>query len=227
METSPDRRNLAQALLGLALVLAGGVALLDRLDVIDVDWGWVWSHGWPAVIIAVGIAALISTPRAPAGPLVLIALGALLLVAQLPGVDLDVWGLLLPFALIVVGVAVIVGGWNRSRVSDDSSISAFVFWWGTDRKPQSQDFRGGSLTAIMGGIDVNLRHAWIQQEARMSVFALMGGVDIKVPAGWRVEVRGLPLLGGWDDKTTPPLDLDAPVLRVNATCVMGGLEVKN
>jgi hypothetical protein len=227
METSGDRRNVAQAVLGLVLVVGGVTALLDRLGVIDVDWGWIWSHGWPVVIIAVGVAALLTTPRAPVGPLAIIALGALLLIAQLDGVDLDVWGVLWPLAVIIVGIAIISGGRRRSPGDQDTTISAFVFWWGTERKPRTQDFQGGSLTAIMGGIEVDLRQAWVQQRAQIAVFAMMGGVEIKVPAGWRVEVRGLPILGGWDDKTTPPLDPDAPVLRVDATCVMGGMEIKN
>lgn len=227
METTRDRRNVAQAVVGLVLVVGGVAALLDRLGVVDIDWGWVWGHGWPVVIIAVGVAALISTPRAPAGPLAIIALGTLLLIAQLPGVDLDVWGVLWPLAVIVVGIAIISGGRARPTGDQDTAISAFVFWWGTERKPRTQDFQGGSLTAIMGGIEVDLRKAWIQQRAQIAVFAMMGGIEIKVPEGWRVEVHGLPILGGWDDKTTPPLDPDAPVLRVDATCIMGGMEIKN
>jgi hypothetical protein len=42
-------------------------------------------------------------------------------------------------------------------------------------------------------------------------------------------MSGLPLLGGFDDKTSGdgPPDPDAPVLHVAATAILGGVEVKN
>ena len=49
-----------------------------------------------------------------------------------------------------------------------------------------------------------------------------------VPKGWRVSVSGLPIFGGYDDKTTQgDLPADAPLLRVNATAVFGGVGVAN
>ena len=94
------------------------------------------------------------------------------------------------------------------------------------RRTTSQRFAGGSLTAIMGGIDVDLREADIVGGADLSVFTVWGGVEIKVPSTWRVQVNGLQLLGGWTDKTSPPLDPAAPVLRVHVTAIMGGVEIK-
>jgi hypothetical protein len=74
---------------------------------------------------------------------------------------------------------------------------------------------------------VDLRQAGIESRADISVFVWWGGVEIKVPPTWRVRMDGLPLLGGWEDKTTPPESSSAPELRVHVTAVMGGVEVKN
>jgi hypothetical protein len=228
METSgAGRRNVAQAVLGLVLVLGGVTALLDRFDVIDVDWGWVWGNAWPIVIIAVGVVALIASPRAPIGPLLLTGLGAILLVAQLDSVHVNVWGLVWPVIVIVVGIAILSGGRRNAGASSDATVSAFAFWWGATPRTVSQEFRGGSLTAIMGGVEADLRQAGIVGRADLAVFTLWGGVEVKVPPGWRVEVGGLPLLGGWENKTVAPEDPYAPVLHVNAVCVMGGVEIKH
>lgn len=48
-----------------------------------------------------------------------------------------------------------------------------------------------------------------------------------VPEDWRVQVGGLPILGGYEDKTSDDTALpdNAPVLKVNATAVLGGVKV--
>ena len=64
--------------------------------------------------------------------------------------------------------------------------------------------------------------------ARISATAVMGGIDVVVPHGWRVDIRGLPLLGGWDDTTArDEVTAEAPRLEIHALLVMGGLEVKH
>lgn len=82
---------------------------------------------------------------------------------------------------------------------------------------------------MFGGATLDLRDAHIDDEATVDAFAMFGGVDVLVPHGWRVELRGLPILGGCDDKTTPngSLSVSAPRLKVNATAILGGVAVAN
>jgi hypothetical protein len=42
------------------------------------------------------------------------------------------------------------------------------------------DFRGGELTAVMGGIELDLRNAGLQNEATLNVFAMWGGIELKI-----------------------------------------------
>ena len=78
-----------------------------------------------------------------------------------------------------------------------------------------------------GRHQVDLREADIVDKAEIAIFALWGGVEVKVPPTWRVRVSGLPLMGGWDDKTTLPLQDGAPELIVHVTAIMGGAEIKS
>ena len=50
-----------------------------------------------------------------------------------------------------------------------------------------------------------------------------------MPKDWRVSVGGLPIFGGYEDKTigNGSLPVDAPLLKVNATAIFGGVEVAN
>ncbi|HEY0187826.1 MAG TPA: DUF5668 domain-containing protein [Cellulomonas sp.] len=228
METAQaSRRNVAQGLLGLVLVAGGVTALLDRMGVIDVDWSWWWAHAWPVLLIAVGVVTLIASPRAPIGPLLITGVGAVLLLASLDQVRVNAWGLVWPVLLIAAGIAVLSGGRGAAAADAGATISAFAFWWGATPRTASQEFRGGSLTAIMGGVEADLQQAGIVGRAELAVFTFWGGVEITVPPGWRVEVGGLPLLGGWENRTEAPPTLDAPVLHVNAVCLMGGVEIKS
>ena len=214
-----------QVLLGVLIVAVGVIALLTQLGVVDVDLGQLVSDWWPLLIVGVGLAALIASPRAWLGPAVIIVVGLLLLLQSLDVVDVNFWELLWPVAVILLGLSLIAN--VGTRAVDDDTVNSTVFWWGSDRKTRSQQFKGGNLTAIMGGIDVDLREADIVDKAEISIFTFWGGVEIKVPPTWRVRTSGLPILGGWEDKTTLPLQDGAPELVVHLTTIMGGAEIKN
>ena len=90
-----------------------------------------------------------------------------------------------------------------------------------------QDFRGGDMTAVMGGCEVDLRQASMRVPASIDVFVMWGGVEIRVPEDWTVELRGVPILAGFVDKTRPPAVATEKRLIVRGVALMGGVEIKN
>jgi hypothetical protein len=82
--------------------------------------------------------------------------------------------------------------------------------------------------AVMGGIDIDLREAQIDApEIRITALTLMGGINIIVPEGVRVEMGGFALMGGNSGPRDPgPEAPGAPVVRVSAWSLMGGVDVK-
>ena len=204
-------------------MLAGVVLLLDRMDVLRVSDAW--SVLLPVAVIGVGAAALALVPRAWFGPVVVIAAGATWLLGELDVVQEDMWTFALPVALGALGVSILVA--STGRGDDADRVRLFVFFWGGDRRSLSQRFRSASLTAVFGGIDLDLRAADIQGRARVDIFTMFGGVEIKVPPTWRVQLVTLPVFGGTDDKTVAPLDPAAPVLEVHAVTIFGGATVKH
>jgi hypothetical protein len=219
-----NRRPRSQLFLGTAIVAIGAVGLLRGMGFIDLSLDTLISTWWPLVIVGVGLAALISAPRAWLGPVVVIAVGVLFQLGRLDLLAGNVGDFLWPLAIMVVGLSVLTS--RGVQGPDDTTINSTAIWWGSVRRTTSQRFAGGSLSAIMGGIDVDLRDADIVGSADLSVFTAWGGVEIKVPPHWRVQVNGLQLLGGWTDKTVAPLDPAAPVLRIHITAIMGGVEIK-
>ena len=121
------------------------------------------------------------------------------------------------------------GAWiGRTAPGSSSLLQEFAFMGGGDRVIRSQDFRGGEVTAIMGGFHIDLRAAAMAGDsATLEIFTLWGGVDLRVPEDWNVVVQGVPILGVFTT-TGRPLSA-APgtkTLILKGTAIMGGVEVK-
>jgi len=111
-----------------------------------------------------------------------------------------------------------------------SYLNEFAIMGGGDRIVRSQDFRGGEITAIMGGFAIDLRGAAIVGDsATINVFTLWGGVELKVPEDWSVVLSAVPILGGTTNSARAfrQGDQAAKTLIVQGTAIMGGVEVKN
>src|SRR5262245_5941130 len=94
------------------------------------------------------------------------------------------------------------------------NIHRTVVAGGTTIHVDSKHFTGGRLTALFGGIEVDLRRAVLAPEgATLSVHAVMGGVQVRVTESWRVVCEVEPVLGGVDAETAPD-DKDGPCLRI-------------
>lgn len=89
-------------------------------------------------------------------------------------------------------------------------------------------FSGAEATAIMGGVELDLRHAGMAgEEVIIDTFALWGGIEIWVPVHWHVVMQGLPLMGAFEDKTQVTVQGRQPRLIVRGIALMGGVEIKN
>jgi hypothetical protein len=143
----------------------------------------------------------------------------------------DAWDYVWPSALVLVGLWLILGWGKRlgSRPADDAEIEGIAVLGSALHATRSKEFRRASLTAVLGGITLDLNEALpVSGGAAVSVTAILGGVVILVPRGWVVEIRGLPLMGGWDDTTDrAAAGAGGPRLEVQALVVLGGLEVKH
>jgi hypothetical protein len=113
----------------------------------------------------------------------------------------------------------------RSRGDAESDELALVaILDGVELESRSKAFRGGSMLAWLGGIDVDLTDAELAPGARLSVNALFGGIDVTIPPTWRVESDTKALMGGIDARGAQD-DPDAPVLVLEGMAVFGGIDV--
>ncbi len=197
----------SQRTAGFILVAIGGVLLLRSLHV-------VWFRGrdlWPVVFLLVGgflVWQALARRQAPSGGRREMAPGERVLEGAREGLAAS----------------------RERRTEAGSVLNEFAFMGGGDRVVRAQDFRGGEITAIMGGFGIDLRGAAIAGDsATINVFTLWGGVDLKVPEDWNISVAGTPILGVFTNSARAfrQGDAAAKTLVVKGVAIMGGVEVKN
>jgi hypothetical protein len=217
-----------QLIMGLLVILVGVLFTLDNLGVIE---GRDYLQYWPVGLVAAGGLKLSQSRGGPGTVAALLLIGAgIWLLLESAGVVTvrlrDLW----PLLLVFFGASLVWQGLRRRREHDadsSSTISGMAVLGGIHRGNNSRAFRGGDLTAILGGCEIDLRQAAIDGEAVLDVFAMWGGIDIRVPEGWSVSGRIVPILGGFEDKTRPSAGATAQRLVVRGFAIMGGIEIKN
>lgn len=221
--------NAGRLFVGLILAGVGALFMLEGLDVLDAseaiaDW-------WPVGLIGLGAFHAIDRRRMGGLSLALMGTGAGLLTVTTDLLGDESWDLVWPIALIAAG-AWLAFGWGRRAVRttpDLRSVDGIAVLSASRVATRSERFRHASLTAVLGGVTLDLTEARPDTTgAVVDATAVLGSVTILVPRGWLVEVRGIPILGGWDDTTDRSgVGSGAPRVEVRALVALGGLEVKH
>lgn len=237
-------------ILGMAIMATGVLFTLDNLGLIDAER---YLRFWPVIFVLIGLVKL-SQSLWSFGAYLWILAGTILLLDSLGIVSASK---LFPLFLVALGAYLVVQAATPRRVriararrrlselrglrnlgpdwdekepastSSEDGVNASAVLGAARRNCVSRNFRGGDLTAVMGGCEVDLRGAAISSgEAVIDVFAFWGGVEIKVPPDWQVVSRGSALLGGFVDKTSS-IEGATQRLVVTGLAIMGGVEIKN
>jgi len=221
--------NAGRVFLGAILVAVGVIFILDANEVLvagDTIGSW-----WPAAIMGLGIFHAIDRRKITTGSAVLVIVGGVLLAITTNVFGAETWGLVWPIALIGAGVWLVLGWGRRSvrRMPDVDTVDGLAVLSASRVATRSSQFRHASLTAVLGGLTLDLSEATpAATGAVVDATAVLGSITVLVPRGWLVEVRGIPVLGGWDDTTDrSSIGSGAPRLEVRALVVLGGLEVKH
>jgi predicted membrane protein len=221
--------------LGICIVIIGALALLDKLNIFEVRNLFQF---WPTIFIAVGLLKILHSKSRTnifigAG---LITLGVIMTLNHLDIIHVhirDWW----PVIIIAVGLFFIfrtqhldpasketIFGDAESGNSTTLDITAIMS--GNKTVNNTQDFKGGEITAIMGGVELDLRDASIQSDAILNVWATWGGIVIKVPRDWLIVNRVTAIMGGAEDKCFPATASNKRLI-ITGTAIMGGIEIKN
>jgi hypothetical protein len=234
---NPTRRLIpAVALIGIgALFLLDNFHLLHNLNPFDF---------WPVILIVIGALKLSEAPRTGhfTSGAVLVGIGGLLLAGNTGLLPIDSIWQLWPLGLIALGILLLIdrmtfherldswqGRFDSTATDPSGDLKLAAVFSGGKRKIASNDFRGGSIQAVFGGYDLDLRSAVIRGDsAVIKVDVAFGGVEMKIPEGWNALVEGSGVFGGFSDETHHPvITPETKRLIVKGAAVFGGVVVKN
>lgn len=208
----------------LTFIAIGMIVFLANINAFQM--GQLFSVWWPLLLLVAAGLMLINNKNNYIWPLFLAGLGVVFLLNNLNLTNISVGDVIVPALIITFGVSMLMhNNTKRQHFStNDEDVTAILS--GTESKNSSKDYKGGRLTAIMGGVELDLSHAVIEHEASLDVFVAMGGIELRVPENVVVKNRSTILLGGIEDKTRPVDTKKSPILYIGGTVIMGGVEVK-
>jgi len=215
-----------------------------------------WLFSWHVLLIAVGIFIGLRHNFRGGPWAILILVGGFFLVQDtFPNIPLRrfAW----PAALIFIGLMIILSPRRHSRrwrrqwrdewgeraergygtqsfassregYSSEDFVDSTAIFGGVHKKIVSKNFKGGDVTSIMGGTELDLTQADFTGVIRLDVTQVMGGTKIIVPAHWEVRTEVNALFAGFEDKRQQPAVTNPDkVLILDGTSIFGGIELKN
>ncbi|MEV7414240.1 DUF1707 domain-containing protein [Streptomyces sp. NPDC089919] len=133
-----------------------------------------------------------------------------------------------PAAAAPVPVAHTGESWPARIGGAGTSGTAVAVMSGFQRKGRWTVPRRFDAVVFWGGGDIDLREADFEaREVVINCVAIMGGIQITVPPGVAVDVRGIGVMGAFDQRMpdTAP-DVDAPRVVVTGFAFWGGVDIR-
>jgi len=242
MENKSNDRKL---IVGILLMLAGGLLLLDTFDITQFPIRH-YIFSWRTLLIGIGIILLATKEKATAG-YIMIGLGTFFWLTTILNYSVSFSQIVLPAVLIGVGIMVITrrGGHARNHrnnaVGDSGKSSSYIgnssdyindvsILGGGTKIIQSKNFKGGDITAIFGGSEFSFKDAELSPDGcTIDVFTMFGGSKLIIPDNWIVKSDMISIFGGFNDKRAirPDDASQTNVLYLKGAVIFGGIEIKS
>jgi len=224
-----------RVVIGVVLVLAG-LFLVIRNTGLFPDFIDHIIFSWPMLLVAIGLLMTLGASEKTAGVIVM-AVGGFFMIPLLFRETFHMYNMFWPSIFIIIGIIFIVTkrkGWNsvnsKSMIGDDYIDFVNVFSGG-ERQIVSESFKGGKVTAVFGGIELDLTKAKLAPgRNELEIACVFGGATIILPDNWFVTIEVTPVLGGFSDsrKLSPGRTIDSTSqLVIKGAVVFGGGEVKS
>ncbi|RFS24812.1 hypothetical protein DVR12_06350 [Chitinophaga silvatica] len=237
---------------GIILIIIGTALLLKKME-LDLPY---WLFSWQMIVIAVGLVVGFKHNFRPGGWIPMVVVGGIFLMGDIYGWPYNSAKFIWPVVLIGIGVSILVSKncdhskkrykssnfisddpssysqGDTSSLSSDDILNVSAVFGSVSRTITSRSFKGGQISSIFGGVELNFMKSDINEVAILDISVVMGGCEIIVPSNWKIKVEMSTIMGGIEDKR--PLEFLSPVgqggektLVLKGDCVMGGVEIKS
>jgi predicted membrane protein len=108
-------------------------------------------------------------------------------------------------------------------------IDSVNVFGGSNQVIYSKNLKGGEITAVFGGGDINLTQSDFEGQIILDITAVFGGVKIVVPPTWQIKSEVTAVFGGVDDKRAiyPAIEQANKLIIIRGTVLFGGVEFKS
>ncbi len=246
------RNKLSNVLWGLFFIVVGIGIAGDVMDFWDFR---LFFDGWWTLFIIVPCFISMLQSGFSTGSTVGFIIGVLLLMNYWIDFNFNIWRLLIPAILILVGIRILFQGNFRKKIdygeytynadgkggyggsngySQGSNRTGYGNAGDCDYSAIfksshvhiTEPFYGANLNASFGAVVLDLRDAQITCDIEINASAIFGGIDIYLPDGVKVKVSNVPVFGGVSIKHAQAVDAAAPTIYLNSTCMFGGIDIK-
>ena len=224
-----------RVIIGVILVLAG-LFLAIRNTGFFPDFIDHVIFSWPMLLVIIGLVMTLGSTEKTGG-IIVMAVGGFFMIPLVFRETFHMYNMFWPSIFIIIGVIFIVTrrrGWNSVRTKGmigDDYIDYVNVFSGGERQIVSQNFRGGKVSAVFGGIELDLTKARMAPgRNEIEIACVFGGATIIVPDNWYVTIEVTPVLGGFSDsrKLSPGRTVDSSSqLVLRGAVVFGGGEIKS
>ncbi|GGF41561.1 LiaF transmembrane domain-containing protein [Echinicola rosea] len=121
-------------------------------------------------------------------------------------------------------------GSSQAFTSEQSDmVNSQALFCGIQKRILSKNFKGGKVSAIFGGTEIDLTQADLSENAVLSVEVAFGGVKLLMPPHWDLKMGVTNIFAGVEDKRMYPQATGESnkVLTITGTVLFGGLEIKS
>ncbi len=224
-----------RVLIGVILVFAG-LFLVIRNTGFFPDFIDNVIFSWQMLLVVIGLVMTIGASEKTGG-IIVMAVGGFFMIPLLFRETFHVYNMFWPAVFIIIGIIFITTkrrGWNPASskgIANEDYVDFVNVFSGGERQIVSQNFQGGKISAVFGGIELDLTKAKLAEGVSvLDIACVFGGATIIVPDDWYVTIEVTPILGGFSDtrKLNPGRTVDAAKhLLIKGAVVFGGGEVKS
>lgn len=224
---------------GIILVLVGVVYFMKTMGIIFPSWLFTF----PMLLIMIGIFVGAKRLFRGIGWLIITLIGVGLLADRIfPGMSIThfFW----PAVIILFGLGMIFnskrkrwgGEWDEwkdctsdASVSSEDRLDSTAIFGGVKKNVISKNFKGGEVTCIFGGAEINLQQADIQGTVTIELTQVFGGAKLTIPSNWKVRHDATTtILGGLEDNRVMGVQEDeTKILILRGTVIFGGVEINS
>ncbi len=222
-------------IIGVIFIALGLVFLLKNLGLVPFNLPY-YLFGWEMIFMVVGGLLLLSRANKTPG-IVFFTIGLFGMIDEI--FDVSFWQLW-PLILVIVGLSIIfqkkmLGRSEEEEMEFDNLdmdyIDEVAVFGGGEKKVNSYNFKGGKVTSIFGGSEVDLRNAQLSEGKNViDVLTIFGGSTFYVPDDWSIKADVSSIFGAFTDSRSQRLKVvpdPDKLLIIKGFTMFGGGEIKN